>query len=597
MNAPVFSRKGQGSNSAAHVRELKKASLWLCGAFALAVGVATIAARTLHVPLLSAMAWFLAWAGLVAFIHLLYLLLQSSDLAREESESHPPAGEKGRRPLLPPFARWGQSILLGLGGVGLLTLLYTDWREFTALPADAVAGMRLTAVLFLVTGFALHFFQRYAGSVQAQNESTGLNGPVHLARLSFGMCLVIAATFLGFLYLGRDYGLQVGRGVVVVTAVLVIEAWIRAGLAAFQPRTLLPDLPPLGGSLILEVLLRRRNPLDALVHHVESSFGVKVGHGWVVQFLRQTIEPMILAGLVLPWISTCFTAVPTQSHGVRVRWGRYLAPALAPGLYVTWPWPAEKIAIIPTERIDEIHLGYAHDLGGPELWAQVHYEGEQNLLVGNGEELLSISVPIYYRIKDPLAYLETTTDSRQALTSLAYRQLLAVTEARDSFRMMTVDRQAISRALQESLQREVDRLHLGLEIVYVGLQGIHPPVAVAPAYQDVVSAEEEEQVYIHQADAYRLQTLAEAAQEANRLRTGADAMCKQRIALAEGESSRFVLLADADAANATLLRLRLRLEAMEESLANPSKLVLGRAATLNGQFYLDLRNSGALPRP
>jgi membrane protease subunit HflK len=140
-------------------------------------------------------------------------------------------------------------------------------------------------------------------------------------------------------------------------------------------------------------------------------------------------------------------------------------------------------------------------------------------------------------------------------------------------------------------------MHLGLEIVFVGLKDIHPPVAVAPAFQDVVSAEEQKLAYLHEAEAYHVQTLAEAGQQANRLRTGADAKFKQRTALAEGESARFVTLAAADAANTNLFRLRLRLEALEQALGTPQKVVLTHATATNEQFYLDLRGLGGLPLP
>jgi HflK protein len=383
----------------------------------------------------------------------------------------------------------------------------------------------------------------------------------------------------------------------VATALLVVDASIRAGMAAFQPRAYRMDALPVGGSMVLEALFRRGNPWDVFVHYVETSFGVKVGDNWVAEFLRQAIEPLVLLGIILVWLSTCLTAVPTESHGVRMRWGRYVEPALEPGLYVTWPWPAEKIEIVPTERVEEIALGFEQDLGGPALWSEVHYRGEKNLLVGNGEELLSISVPIYYRIKDPLAYLKTTTHAREALVSLAYRQLLAVTEARDSFRVMTAERQEISRALKQSLQHEIDRLQLGLEIVFVGLKDIHPPVGVAPAFQDVVSAEEQKSALIYQADAYHFQTVAEAKQEAYRLQTEAEAMFQQRTALAEGESARFLLLAIEDAAHSNLFRTRLHLEAMEKALATTEKVVLTDTATTNEQFYLDLRSLGRLPLP
>ena len=604
MEAPV--EKNAGSLSSKHastfeeVRRLEVASRWLLAMFGGSMLVSGFLAANLESGLLWSVCCYLTWGALVALIHFLFFHFQASDLQQAESVSTTARATEARierTPALPWFQRKGQASCLIGGGLLLLGVLQGSLRMTAPLSAAHTALVRLSGILLLAMAFALYFMGRYVSFVQSQQDATRLSAPLHLTRLGFWICLVTAGCLFAFLYVNRDFSLWVGRLIGFATVVLLFDAWIRAGMTVFQPHTLLQDMPPLGGSFMLEALLRRGNPLDALTRHIETSFGVTLEHDWIIPFLRQTIEPVVLLGIVLLWLSTCFTSVPVQCQGVRVRWGRYLTPVLGPGLYVTWPWPAETIDIVPTERIDQIALGFEEDLGGAMLWTEVHYEGEQNLLVGNGEELLSISVPIYYRIKNPITYLETTTDARTALISLAYRQLLSVTEAKDSFGVMTVERQEITRDLKQSLQREVDRMHLGLEIVYVGLKDIHPPVAVAPAFQDVVSAEEQKEAYVHEADAYRIQVLAQAGQTANRLRTSADAKATQRAALAAGESARFVLLASADAANTNLFRTRLQLEAFEAALATPQKIVLTRAASTNDQFYLDLRGLGGLPIP
>jgi regulator of protease activity HflC (stomatin/prohibitin superfamily) len=582
------------------VGRMALASLWLLGVFVGSMVAAGIMASRLESGLLWNSACFLAWGALIAFIHFLCLRFELSDLRAAEIAAEPIVGNEARiqrEPLLPWFQHKGQAAVLIVGGLVLLGTLQGSLRMKAPLWTSDAATIRLAGILFIGISFALYFISRYVSFVQSHQDKRTLNAPLYLARLGFLICLINAGCLFTFLYSNRDLGLWPGRLIGVATMLLILEAWIRAGLAVLQPRALSKETSPLGGSLALELLFRKGSPWDALIHHVESSFGVKVGEGWILPFLRQTIEPVILLGIILVWLSTCFTAVPPQSHGVRVRWGRYLTPALGPGLYITWPWPAERIEIVPTERVEQIALGYERDMGGPMLWTETHYEGEQNLLVGNGEELLSISVPIYYRIKDPIVYLKTTTNARQALISLAYRQLLTVTQGRDSFRVMTVDRQEISRALKQALQEDVDRMHLGLEIEYVGLKDMHPPVAVAPAFQDVVSAEEQKLAYLHQAAAYHFQTMAAAGQQANRLRTAADANFKQRTDQAEGESARFVMLATADAANTNLFRFRLRLETLEQALGKPQKIVLSRAAATNEQYYLDLRGLGGLPIP
>ena len=591
----AVSEPGKRELALEQLQRLGVAALWLGGVFGGSAIAAAFVAERLQAGIPSSDLGFLLWGTVVSFIHFLFFRLQAYDqrgTAPAEATTTGDEQQAQHDPWLPWFQRDGQIICLAVGALlaVIFGVLPGSAPMSAPLSADFSSTIRLASILYLGMSFALYFLVQYVAFVQQQQNTRKLDAPLHLARLGFWICLICAACLFMSLYAGLDLTLWPGRAIGMATLLFVVDASIRAGVAVFQTRAKSLDPIPLGGGLVLEVLFRGGNPWRAFVQHVETSLGVKVSEHWLSRFLRETIEPLILVAIILVWLSTCFTAVPTESHGVRVYWGRFVEPALEPGLYVTWPWPAEKIEIVPTERVEQFSLGFEYDLGGPALWTEVHYEGEKNLLVGNGEELLSISVPIYYRIKDPITYLKTITDAREALISLAYRQLLRVTEARDSFRVMTVERQEISRALKQSLQDEIDRLHLGLEIVFVGLKDIHPPVAVAPAFQDVVSAEEQKSALIYQAGAYRLQTVAEAKQQAYRLQTEAEAALAQRTALAEGEAARFLLLATEDAAERNLFRIRFRLEALEKALAIPDKvLITGPAATKN-QFYLDLRS-------
>jgi modulator of FtsH protease HflK len=162
---------------------------------------------------------------------------------------------------------------------------------------------------------------------------------------------------------------------------------------------------------------------------------------------------------------------------------------------------------------------------------------------------------------------------------------------------MTDERADIAAALKKALQAEVDRLGLGLEILFVGLKDIHPPVDVAPAYQEVISAQEQKERMIDSARAARAETLPGANAEATRLKAGADAEYNNRVARASGEAARFTIVADAQRASGDIFRTRVRLDALQESLAKPVKVILGVPATANGQYYLDLRNTADLPPP
>ena len=65
--------------------------------------------------------------------------------------------------------------------------------------------------------------------------------------------------------------------------------------------------------------------------------------------------------------------------------------------------------------------------------------------------------------------------------------------------------------LTERIQRAADEHGLGVEVVFVGLQGIHPPPEVAPDYQAVVGAVQAKQALVLGAEAERNRTLSTLA--------------------------------------------------------------------------------------
>lgn len=321
------------------------------------------------------------------------------------------------------------------------------------------------------------------------------------------------------------------------------------------------------------------------------------GYLRVWHFLRSKIPSVISMGLFLGWLSTCLTSVPLGSHGVLVSFGRYETPVLESGLHFSLPWPVGEIVIVETERLREISLGYDRDMGGPILWTKPHHTGDKNLLVDNGESLLTIDVPILYRVTDAVSFLKSTSDASAALKSLATRKLTHAVRSHESFQIMTVDREQIAAELKKALQEEIDRMGLGLEIVFVGLKDAHPPIDVTPAYEQVVSAQEAKEASIYQARAYESSVLPAANAEAYRHVIEADAAKTERIDDAIGKASRFSALVTAEQENPALFRTRLKYEALDETLVAPTKIIVDNSNRNSMAIDLDLRSTGSAAAP
>ncbi|HEX3817409.1 MAG TPA: protease modulator HflK, partial [Chthoniobacterales bacterium] len=461
-----------------------------------------------------------------------------------------------------------------------------------------VFALRVATVIFLGEGCIMYFFSNFVRAIVERTANNALTTLLVLARIALITVFCAAALIFLFVSTTREYTGWLGGALICLTTVLVVETLVRFSLHFYLPASLRETPKSAGRSLILETAFGYGNGLGSAAQSFETLLGVKLSETWIVRYLRWMIELLVLGTIVLGWLSTCFTSVPAGSRAVRVLWGCYQPTALQPGLHVTWPWPIEQLEIVAAENVRQISLGFDKDMSGPVLWTQPHFEGEKNILVDDGESLLTINVPIQYRVSDPVRYLETTTDAEKALLALADRKLLQVAGPRGSLDIMTTQRAEIARKLRAELQNEVNRLGLGLEILFVGLKDVHPPVPVAPAYQEVVSAQEEEEELIDSAKATRASALPSAQAEANRVRTEAEAAAKVSIANAQGAAARFLAVIQADNENSQLFRLRLKLDAIGSVLGKAKKTII--ALPVQGpkpEFYLDLRNTGEISPP
>ena len=436
------------------------------------------------------------------------------------------------------------------------------------------AGLRLAAVLFLACAAILYFCSSYAKIVQG-HAGAASNPLVPLSRVASVACSATAVLLFIFLSTQRDFSLPAGRIFTALTLVLALEPLVRLTVRFYLPKSQRKMPARIGSSLLLDLLFGSRRSLHALKSELEKLLGTKLGNVWILRFVRASAEAIILAGFVLGWLSTCLTTVPLGSRGVLVSFGKYEPVALEPGLHFSLPWPLEKIELVPTQRIREIALGFDQDLDGPVLWTAKHYVGEKNLLVGDGESLLTIDVPFQYRVADAVAFLKATPDSASALKSLAERRLIQAARSRESFAIMTVDRAQIADEIKHGLQQDADRLGLGVEIVFVGMKDVHPPVDVAPAYEKVVSAEETRAATIYVAKAYEASILPDAQAQAQRLLAAADAGAIDRLDRATGEATRFSILAAAEHDAPALYRTRVKYDVLDNGLAAPVKFIVG----------------------
>ncbi|MHC4926122.1 MAG: SPFH domain-containing protein, partial [Planctomycetota bacterium] len=190
----------------------------------------------------------------------------------------------------------------------------------------------------------------------------------------------------------------------------------------------------------------------------------------------------------------------------------------------------------PTDEIQQLSIGYKE---GEEdknrkafLWGEKHFEEEYDLLVAVKTDtesqdesavpvsIVQASVPIQYRISNMRQYLYNHKEAAAMLEAICYRELTrfavsanidtdAVGGAQDS--LLGPGRLTASKTLKSRIQTAADEAQLGVEIVFLGLQGVHPPAEVAKEYEQVIASVQQKQATVLAAQAERNKILTELA--------------------------------------------------------------------------------------
>jgi len=126
-------------------------------------------------------------------------------------------------------------------------------------------------------------------------------------------------------------------------------------------------------------------------------------------------------------------------------------------------------------------------------------------------ELMGAQVAVKYRLADLLTYTQSAEAPEELLRVKAEERVHEYFVTRSIDTLLTAGRAEASGVLFEQLK--ADAAPLGLEVVFVGVTGVHPPQAgeVAAAFHEQIEALQEKQTTIEQARREAVTTLAEVA--------------------------------------------------------------------------------------
>jgi regulator of protease activity HflC (stomatin/prohibitin superfamily) len=509
----------------------------------------------------------------------------------KESEVFPArrAREQFEKFFVPGFAVL--LFLLQAGGAWLL------WRWISKTTGDIVPERAMPSLsLFAIFALLLFLLGRFSVTI-ARLENHRLLRPS--ASFLLAGAYVCAATALGIAGIKTGFpkaDFWVARGLCVLLGVLAAEMLVTLLLEIYRPRVKGKISRPLYDSRLIGLLGQPESLFTTAAQALDYQFGFNVSETWFFKLLQKNLAVLLLLQLAVLLLSTCVVFVDAGEQAVLEHFGKP-TEVLTPGAHLKLPWPADKIFRYRTEQIQTFDVGYTPDAQSENektiLWSVAHTK-EDNFLVGNREpvtiqndggdtndtlkappvSLLTVSIPVQFQIADIRAWVYNNNDPASLLQDLATRAVVHYFAGVDLNDAMSHTRLEAAQELQKQIQAAVDARKLGAKILFVGLQDIHPPVAVAGDYEKVVGAEQTRLAAILGAQAYAISNNALAAAQAFTKTNVADAN-RQRLEVSRyAAAALFTNQIPAFAAAPSVYRERTYLQMFADATKNSRKYIL-----------------------
>ncbi|MDG1851705.1 MAG: FtsH protease activity modulator HflK [Gammaproteobacteria bacterium] len=275
----------------------------------------------------------------------------------------------------------------------------------------------------------------------------------------------------------------------------------------------------------------------------------------------------VLVILAIIWVGAGFYTVDEQERGVVLRFGVAQEAVVLPGLH--WNPPLiDEVTLINVTRV------YDRDFS--------------NTMLTEDDNIIDITMSVQYIITDARSYFLEVEDPEMSLQHAAESAIRHIVGSSTMDNAITTGREQIAQDTMVRLQDYLNLYGTGITVSQVNIDQSLPPQQVRDAFDDVIKADEDSESFQNQARAYANQVVPESRGNALRQLADANAYKEQVIARADGEAQRFEALLVEYQKAPEVTRERLYLDALQEVMANATKVMIDVEGGGNNMMVLPL---------
>lgn len=504
-------------------------------------------------------------------------------------------------------------LILIFQSVGLIWI-YNLLSDTATTPLAVVSALTIMFNgLFIIILFLMG---KYSAGLARMNDQELLRPGASYMLLGsvVSTSVVISQTATYFGYPGWDRA--VTWGVFAIITISAVENLVTLILEIYRPRIDGKKARLLYDSRLIGLLGQPGSLISTATQALDYQFGFKVSETWFYRYVEQKLALIISIQFIVLFFSSSFVVINANEKATLERFGN-LEDVLDPGFHLKLPWPVDKIYRFKTDEVHSFTLGVVDDNYEKDeeekkktrvlLWTQHHNHGSaetpdknMNMIVASDVEiagtssetpsvnLLTVSIPIQYRINNLTNWIEQTENPGKLMQSLAMREVTQFLIGADIDNLMGPGYTDAQNALKEEIQSQVVAHNLGAEILFVGLQHIHPPVGqneqskqsggVAENYEKVIVAQLNAETNRLGALYYSAGKVPQAQASAAELLAKAKIESTNKVAIAQAEAKRFANQVKAFEGAPSVYKTRMKLETFQAATKGSRKYILSDPA-------------------
>jgi len=278
--------------------------------------------------------------------------------------------------------------------------------------------------------------------------------------------------------------------------------------------------------------------------------------------------------LLILWLLTGIYIIGPDEQGVVRRFGKVVR-ITEPGPHYRLPTPIEKVNKPKIQQVRRLEIGFETVNPGPP--ARYEFHPEESLMLTGDEQIIDAQIIVQYKIKDAADYLfnvrnlEGPQGTIKDAAEVALRQVVGKRPIDD---VLIEEKLEVELDILALLQEIVDGYESGIRVTEVKLQTVQPPKEVAASFSDVVSAREDKEKLIQEAQGYQEDIIPKARGQAESIVLAAEAYKEEKIKRAQGDVAKFLAVLQEYEKAKDITRKRLYLETMEQVLPRIKKFII-----------------------